>query len=134
MYFALSDSLPHLNLYFRSRLSGIIRFFQCYPMRKRHLILLIPLLLAPLVTVAQQNQQEKYEQLDVFDLLRSKKKKSENKANIFIIIGFIAIIFLVFGFSAGLLILLVLFIISLPAMLLMFAFKVADEIKNSCDK
>ena len=64
----------------------------------------------------------------------AQKKKSENKANIFIIIGFIAIIFLVFGFSAGLLILLVLFIISLPAMLLMFAFKVADEIKNSCDK
>ena len=64
----------------------------------------------------------------------AQKKKSENKANIFIIIGFIVIILLVFGFSNGLLTLLVLFIISLPAMLLIIAFGVADEIKKWIDK
>lgn len=64
----------------------------------------------------------------------AQKKKGEKRANCLITAGFLLIIFLFFGFPKGLLILLILSVLSLPVILLLIAFEVADKIKKCLDK
>lgn len=54
-------------------------------MRKVLFSLLIPTLLFPFIVTAQENQGPKFEQLDVFDILKSKKKKTENRPDTIIV-------------------------------------------------
>lgn len=63
-----------------------------------------------------------------------KKKREGNLGGCLLMVGFLVIIFLVFGFSGGLLVLLVLFILSLPIMLLMIIFDVIAKIGKWFDK